>query len=260
MNADAYFLSKKLESLGLSDWQYHPVLGSTNDLALDWAREGAADGALVLADAQLAGRGRRGRRWVTKSGSGLAFSLVLRPSPDEKACISRFTALAALGFIHGLKAWGIQAELKWPNDVLLLGKKAAGVLVEAEWQEDTVTALVVGMGVNVSSGSVPSSSSMRYPATSVADAIGRAVDRWDLLTGTLREILILRPILTEDVFICLWNEHLAFRNQWVPFQFPGKEAQRMRVLEVTSNGELSLEGEDGKMITAVEGEIGMTYN
>lgn len=260
MNAEGKNLSKILSPLGLSDWQYHPVLDSTNDIALAWAREGAADGALVLADTQLAGRGRGERCWVTKPGAGLAFSLVLRPSPAELGTIPRFTALAALGFMQAVKARGVQAELKWPNDILLLGKKVAGVLVEVDWLGDTATALVMGMGVNVSLGSVPSPSSLRYPATSVEDVVGQAVDRWELLADTLRGILALRPILTEDAFLRLWNEHLAFRGRWIPFQFIGKGTQRMKVLGVTSNGELSLEGEDGKWITAFGGEIGIAYN
>ena len=91
-------LAAGLEGLGLGAWQYYPSVGSTNDLALDWAHAGAPDWALVIADAQTAGRGRGDRTWETKPG-GLAISLVLRPTTQEIEHLTRFTALAGLGLL-----------------------------------------------------------------------------------------------------------------------------------------------------------------
>ena len=246
-----------LEPLGLGGWQYHPQVTSTNQLALTWAREGAPNHALVVADTQTAGRGRTGRQWVTNPGAALAVSLIVRPTSQETAYFSRFTALAALGIIQALARLGLEAVIKWPNDILLDGKKVAGVLVEADWQAGDLEALVLGMGVNVSPQAVPTSDALRYPAISVVDAAGKDVDRWELLADTLQAMLVIRSYMTEEIFLQTWNEHLAFREQWVSFRLPGQEMQRMKIMGVTPDGWLSMETEDGVRVDAVEGEIGM---
>jgi len=246
-----------LESLPLGSWQYYAKVGSTNDLALEWAQAGAPDLSLVLADEQSSGRGRGKRQWVTRPGSALAMSLVLRPHPDEAGHIPRFTALAALGLIRALARWGLRAELKWPNDVLLGGKKAAGVLVEADWQGKALQALVVGMGVNVMPDSVPAA---RYPATCVADALGSLVDRWELLGFILEEMLTLRGALPAQTFLEAWNDALAFRGEWVWFRMPGGEAQRVSLTGLDPGGGLIYERKSGEIVTVVAGEILMAYN
>lgn len=252
-------LQAALNSLSLGDWQYHPVVGSTNDLALDWAREGASDWSLVVADAQTTGRGRFNRRWVTRPGVSLAMSLVVRPSAQEAENVTRFTALAALGLVQALAKMGLQAEIKWPNDVLLQGKKVAGVLVEAEWQSDVMDAMVVGMGVNVHPDAVPDAGELRFPATSVEDAVGREVDRWALLADILRAMQDARSSLNGDAFLEAWNAHLAFRGEWVQFRVPAGVVQRFMVLEILPDGQLSLQGEDGQQIAFASGEIVMVY-
>jgi BirA family biotin operon repressor/biotin-[acetyl-CoA-carboxylase] ligase len=252
-------LQPYLDPLPLGAWQFHPSAGSTNDLALAWAEAGAPDWALVVADSQTAGRGRGERTWVTVPGAALAFSLVLKPSQQEKAYIQRFTTLAALGLINALGAQGYTAEIKWPNDVLMEGRKVAGVLVESAWQAETLAALVVGMGVNVGEGSVPLTGNLRYPAISVEEALGKPVDRWALLAEILQAMMDYREVLTGDAFMGAWNDNLAFMGEWVFFSKPGKEAQPMRVLGVTPGGELLLEGMKGERVSAVAGEIVMCY-
>lgn len=248
-------LSNYLSPLGLGAWEFHPVIGSTNDRALAWARAGAPDWSLVLADAQTAGRGRYTRRWVTNPRVALAMSLVLRPSISEGAHISRFTALAALGLVRALAGLGLTAEIKWPNDVLLQRKKVAGVLVEGDWQADFMEALVVGMGVNITSAAVPSAETLRYPATSVVDAAGEHVDRWALLADILGAMMEIRSLLADNAFVTEWNAHLAFRNETVLFRIPGEDGQRVKILGVGQDGRLSVQREDGQMIKVVSGEI-----
>ncbi len=249
-----------LESLHLGGWQYHPCVGSTNDLALAWAKQGAPDWSLVLADTQTTGRGRAGRQWVTQPGSALAISLVLRPTPAEEVHIPRFTALAALGLVRALEQRGLRAKLKWPNDVLLAGQKAAGVLVEADWQGERLDALVVGMGVNVTPESVPEPDQLRYPAISVSDIYGAPVDRWELLRDILLEMMALRRRLPDETFLEAWNNALAFRGDWVRFRQPGGEPQRVKILRVGSEGALLYETREGHTESALAGEILMAYN
>jgi len=256
-------LKQVLDHFELGPWQYHTRVRSTNDLALSWANDGAPDGALVLADEQTAGRGRGTRRWVTRPGSALAMSLVLRPNLVEQGCIPRFTALAALGLIRALAGIGLQAVLKWPNDVLLKGKKIAGVLVEADWQGNRLDSLVVGMGVNVSPGSIPEPDQIRYPAASVVGELGKPVNRWELLGAILAEMRPLRDVLTSQAFMAAWNGFLAFRGEWVWFRKAGGENRQpraVRILRVGSEGELIYEYEGGEEVSALAGEILMAYN
>ena len=248
-------LSPYLDPLGLGAWRYLPVVGSTNDVAREWAAVGAPDWALVVADAQTTGRGRGERRWQTKPGGALALSLVLRPTPAEAKSFPRFTALAALGLIKALSGLGLAAQIKWPNDVLLAGRKVAGVLVEADWQSAQVEAVVVGLGVNVSPGSVPPADILRYPATAVEVALGAGVDRWVLLAETLVAMRDYRAILEQDALVEAWNAHLAMRGEWVRFQVHGEAPQKLRVLGVNPDGQLMLVHTDGTLTQALSGEI-----
>jgi BirA family biotin operon repressor/biotin-[acetyl-CoA-carboxylase] ligase len=220
---------------------YYAEVSSSNDLALEWAENGAADGSLVLADLQTAGRGRGDRRWVTRPGTALAMSLVLRPKTVETAHVARFTALAALGLVDALAKLGLSAAIKWPNDVLLGGKKVAGVLVEAVWRGNDLTGLVVGMGVNVTAESVPPAAELRYPATAVEVEMGAEVDRWDLLAGILQGLFKYRAILPTDAFLTAWDENLAFKGQQVAFRFPDGKVRPAIVRDVQPDGRLALQ-------------------
>lgn len=248
-------LAHYLDRLQLDGWQYHPVVGSTNDIALDWARADAPNWGLVVADQQLKGRGRNDRLWVTRSGVSLAFSFVLRPTPEERTVLPRFTALAALGLIQALSEMSVKALIKWPNDVLIGGKKVAGVLVETEWREDKLDALVVGMGVNVKPQAVPRQETLRYPATSMEGALGEPIDRWELLASIIEGMIDLRPTITHPDFIHLWNSHLAFRGEVVPILFQDGDRRDMEVLGVMEDGRLELRDKRGEKVAITVGEI-----
>ncbi|HEY9122140.1 MAG TPA: biotin--[acetyl-CoA-carboxylase] ligase [Brevefilum sp.] len=254
---DERILKRLLEPLDWLNWQYYPVVGSTNDIALEWTKTGAPDWGLVIADQQSAGRGRGDRRWVTNPGSALAISIVIQPSPQELQMLPRFTALAALGLVNALEILGLQAEIKWPNDVLLDGKKAAGVLVETEWRESDLTALVIGLGVNVLAESVPPVGQLRYPAISVAEASGSTVDRWELMVDLVKAMKNLRPSLTSDEFIRAWNKKLAFCGEVKRICLPGGTVEEFEILGVTPEGALEVRDRDGKRVEIVSGEIDM---
>ncbi|NLN69651.1 MAG: biotin--[acetyl-CoA-carboxylase] ligase, partial [Chloroflexi bacterium] len=196
-----------------------------------------------------------GRQWVTVPGQSLAFSLVFRLSPAETEYFPCLTALGALGLIRALGELGLNACLKWPNDVLLMGSKVGGVLVEANWQSGTVEAAVIGIGVNIAAGSVPPAQGLRYPATDIASALGAPVDRWVLLAQILGAMQAYRQRLTEVVFIEVWNKHLAWRGEWIRFQLPDEQPQLMRISEVMPDGQLALETRDGQKFHALSGEI-----
>ncbi|MEI7846306.1 MAG: biotin--[acetyl-CoA-carboxylase] ligase [Chloroflexota bacterium] len=208
-------LKAALRDVALGGLRYFPSTGSTNDEALAWAASGAPDFSLVVADMQKRGRGRDGHKWVTPSGTSLAFSLVLRPSVAERELVGRFSGLGALALVAALKRRGITAQVKWPNDVLIGRKKVAGVLVEVVWMGAEVDSLVLGIGVNVAGGSLPADVTLNFPATYVDAEAGVQVARYDLLKDTLVELQSLRATLTGSKFLGLWQRELAFMGEKV---------------------------------------------
>ena len=122
---------------------------STNRYARALAAQGAAHGTLVLAETQTAGRGRRGRGWVSPAGEGIFMTLILRPQahPSQVSLLSLRTALAVAQGIS--EATGLDARVKWPNDVVCGGKKVVGMLLEMDADEERVHSVVAGIGINV---------------------------------------------------------------------------------------------------------------
>ncbi len=159
---------------------------STNHVALHLGRQGAPEGTLVLADSQTAGRGRMGRSWISPAGSSLLFSILFRP-PETLPPFQTVMAVA-LGILRGVRTGaGLEARLKWPNDLLVTGRKAGGLLSEGEREPDVPGFLVVGVGINVNF--VPSRVEGIPPeATSLSEALGREVERCELLRHILQGV------------------------------------------------------------------------
>ena len=178
-------LKRFLSSLPLGDIRYFDTIGSTNNEALAWATSRAKDLSLVIADEQTAGRGRLDRKWFTPKGTALAFSLILRPTPAEKPHLTRIVGLAALAAADSLRTRGLVSQIKWPNDVLLNGRKVAGILVESVWSGEEVDCLVIGIRVNVLKEPVPSAELLLFPATSLEEALGSTVEREKVLRDIL---------------------------------------------------------------------------
>jgi len=160
-------LKKSLSKLSLGDIRFFDTIGSTNDEALAWAANDTPDLSVVIADEQTAGRGRLDRKWFTPKGTALAFSIVLRPTPEERPHLTRIVGLAALGVAESLRERGLDARIKWPNDVLIQNRKVCGILIESVWSGEDIDCVVIGIGVNVSQGSVPPEEMLQFPATSL---------------------------------------------------------------------------------------------
>jgi BirA family transcriptional regulator, biotin operon repressor / biotin---[acetyl-CoA-carboxylase] ligase len=158
---------------------------STNDRALELAAGGAAEGTVVAAESQSAGRGRSKRSWLSKNAANLLFSLVLRPDwPLEQAPL--ITLLAAVAVARAIRAeTGLPAVIKWPNDVLIQGHKVCGILTEMRAQADLIEFIICGIGVNVNAAPA---GALRTPATSLAALAGRPVPRLPLLRRILSEM------------------------------------------------------------------------
>lgn len=186
--------------------RYLEECDSTNRIAAQWAREGAPDGSIVVTDHQTAGRGRMTRSWVSVPGAGLQFSLVLRPGLAADS-IGLLNLVAATALAEAAKGLGLTARLKWPNDLLLLpfhtgarvtgisrsgeselsAAKAAGLLAETLMHAGRLSAVVLGIGVNVNyvEGDFPEE--LAQSATSFRIAAGRSFDRIDVLAAFLNE-------------------------------------------------------------------------
>ena len=252
---DENTLRNQLLNLPLNAFRFYDSIGSTNDDALEWISQGAQDFSLVVADEQTSGRGRMDRRWFTPPGSALAMSLILRPAQDEQTHPSRMTGLLALSLTESLIVLGLAPQIKWPNDVLLNGKKVAGILVESTWTGEHLDAFVLGMGINVFEKSVPPAEQLLFPATSVETELDRQVERTGLLSAILASVLKWRPLLGTDGFLKAWDEKLAFRGQQVQVEGASEETIIGELLGLESDGSLCLRDERGKSVTVQFGEV-----
>lgn len=244
-----------LAHLPVPELRYFETAGSTNDLALNWIEAGVPDGALVVADTQTAGRGRLDRRWITQPGSALAFSLVLHPRTDEIEKLPFFAPLAGLAVSQALENLGLSPAIKWPNDVLLERRKVCGILVEAAWSGSQSKGVVIGIGVNVAPPSVPLDGEVMFPAGCVEQALGRPVERMDLLAKILAHIFDLRSIIASPLFMRAWEERLAFRGEWVRVEPPGRPAQVGILQGIDVQGSLVLRTDEDLEVRIPAGDV-----
>jgi BirA family biotin operon repressor/biotin-[acetyl-CoA-carboxylase] ligase len=252
-----------MSGLPLGGIRYYDQTGSTNDVALAWTDSGAPDLSLVYAEEQTAGRGRGDRAWFTPPGAALAFSLLFRPRSSEQASIPLFSALGALAVCQMLETLRLQPQIKWPNDVLLRGRKVCGILAESTWNGGSVDSIVVGIGINIKPASVPPPEQLNFPATCVegevllekAVSVNQALDRGSLLRQTVLAILQWRELLTSPVFLQAWESRLAFRGEQVEIWGEGQALRAGELLGLAPDGSLSLKSPLGEVFSVPFGEI-----
>jgi len=248
-------LKKTLSKIPLGDVKYFDSIGSTNNEALAWATSDAKDLSVVIADEQTAGRGRLDRKWFTPKGTALAFSLILHPTAEEKPYLTRMVGLAALAVVDALQTRGLIAQIKWPNDVLLNGRKVAGILVESVWSGEEVDCLVIGIGMNILKGAVPPNGSLQFPATSLEESLGPDVEREEILHDILAGIIALRPHIGSDSFIASWEKALAFRGEQVQVEEGNGNQITGRLLGLEYDGSLRLSDEQSNSLTVRFGDV-----
>jgi BirA family biotin operon repressor/biotin-[acetyl-CoA-carboxylase] ligase len=207
-------------------WRLHlfDEITSTNSMALEMAEAGAPDRTTVLADSQTAGRGREGREWRTPRGTAIALSVIVRPrsGPEWWPWIGLAAAVATRDAVERVS--GAAGRVKWPNDVLLNGRKVAGVLTETRWHpvDAERRAVVVGIGVNVNNRAAALPESFAATATSILDATGTITDRnvlvAEILNGLARELHGLPQ--TADALRSRWNAASATAGSQVAVSTP----------------------------------------
>lgn len=260
MNVPDTLSSEELKSIRRTAWAgreifYFPVIDSTNTRAKQLAEGGCPAGTLVVAEQQEAGKGRRGRSWVSPEGCGVFMTLLLKPDihPDNASMLTLVAALAVSGAIEKLTK--MTAGIKWPNDIVINGKKICGILTEMSMQFDCINHVVVGIGINVHNETFPEDVSRI--ATSLYLESGVHYNRAALIEEILEQFETYYAVYlkTEDLsgLVREYDAHLVNLHQKVKVLDPAEpfegEAQG-----ITPRGELIVDTQEGKMLVSA-GEV-----
>ena len=230
---------------------------STNDVVEKLAHDGVKEGVVVFAESQTRGRGRMGRKWISPPGKGLWFSVLLRPNfhPQEATRLTIASATALRRAIVGLT--GLQPEIKWPNDLLIWGKKVAGILTELSAELDRVRHVILGIGVDVNPVSSDFPEAVRSIATSLKIASGRHVSRAELAVAILREFDHDYARVCSGAFAALadeWEEHCTTLGRQVSIRL-GQREVRGCAESLSPEGELLVRTEHGHLERVVGGDV-----
>ncbi len=230
---------------------YYPSLASTMEVAKQEARKGAAEGTVIIADEQTAGKGRIKRVWLSPKGS-IALSVILYPSV---AYLPSLIMLASLAVIHSIEAvTGLKSQVKWPNDVLINGKKVCGVLIESNVRGDIVDYAIIGIGVNVNLR-LYDFPEIQPTATSLSDELGRDVSRLDVIRCLLVEIeRLYLALLAGGSIYEEWRDSLVTLGRRVQVK-SGKTIYEGIAESVARDGRLLLRHSDGSLFKIVAGDV-----
>jgi BirA family biotin operon repressor/biotin-[acetyl-CoA-carboxylase] ligase len=236
--------------------------GSTNADLLAAAADGAADRTVLIADTQTAGRGRRDRAWISPPGTGLYLSVLLRPATVPAARLGTLGMVAGLALMHLAREAGVEASLKWPNDLLAGEAKCAGVLSEVA-PDGAAQAAVVGVGINVKplGPDVPAGPG-GLPATSLADQGATNTHRGELAATFLRAFVELEHawrLADGDVqrsgVLTGYREVCGTVGRRVRAELPDGSARSGEAVEIDLGGQLLLKGDDGAVSPISAGDV-----
>ena len=230
---------------------YFPRLASTMDLARGEARKGAGKGLVVIADEQTAGRGRKQRSWLSPRGC-IAMSVVLRP---RLAYLPSLIMVASLAVVRSIRlVTGLEPRIKWPNDVIINGKKVCGVLIENEVTGARVDYSIIGRGINVNL-SLSGFPDIMPIATSLSDELGRDVSRPELVICLLTELEKLYLELPDTGCVYNeWRDMLATLGRQVVARMGDKDVYGIAE-SADSDGSLLIRQRDGAMFRIVAGDV-----
>ena len=241
---------KALEAAIQTEKLGHPVYfyeetDTTNERIRELALAGAPEGTLAVAELQKAGRGRRGRPWQSPTGTGVWMSLLLRPNiqPSQASVLTLLAGLALTEAIGELT--GLESVIKWPNDILLHGKKLVGILTEMDCDMETIHSVTVGMGINVNTKAFPEE--LQEIATSLYLEGGREYDRCRLAAGCMAHFEALyRAFLAAGGSFAPFRERYREKclNMGKEVRVIGKETFLATALDITPEGELIVKRRD----------------
>jgi BirA family transcriptional regulator, biotin operon repressor / biotin---[acetyl-CoA-carboxylase] ligase len=236
--------------------EWHAEIDSTQRRARELGHEGAPEGAVVVAEAQTAGRGRLGRTWHSPAGRNVYASILLRPEVTPSV-VPQLALAVGLGAADAIETLGLRPQVKWPNDVLLDGRKAVGILTEMEAELERVRLVVVGIGVNVNLECADLPVYLRETATSLHIAAGRRIDRVAFTAALLASIERTYQRFVREGFAGLrpaWDARDALRGRRVVRDVGGREVAGT-VTGVDDDGALRLVDDHGVEQRVVAGEV-----
>jgi BirA family biotin operon repressor/biotin-[acetyl-CoA-carboxylase] ligase len=228
---------------------------STNDIAARLAQDGVKEGAVIFAESQSKGRGRLGRNWMSPPRKGLWFSILLRPNMRPQAA-TQLTVAAATALVRAIQQQTeIEPEIKWPNDILIGGKKVAGILTELTAELERVKDIVLGIGVDVNIDEFPAD--LRKIATSLKIENGSHVDRPALAAAMLRELDRDYARICAGEFAEVaeeWQERCTTIGQEVSIRL-GDRVVRGMAESLDSEGAMLLRTEHGHLERIIGGDV-----
>ena len=231
--------------------------GSTNDVVEKLARDGVGEGVVVFAESQTKGRGRLGRKWISPGRKGLWFSVLLRPNLHPSAA-TQLTVAAATALVRGIRSQtGLEPQIKWPNDILLNGRKIAGVLTELSAELDRVKHVILGIGVDVNLTTTDFPAELRKLATSLRIESGRTWRRADLAAAMLIELEQDYLRISDGKFGVIadeWERHCATLGHQVSIQMGGRVLQG-RAESLDPDGALLLRTDHGHLERIIGGDV-----
>lgn len=237
--------------------RYFESIDSTNSEALRWLTEvpSLTHGSLVVADEQTQGRGRLARPWQTPPGSAIAMSLILRSNVLPQHLVMA-ASVAVADVIQSYVAQPV--DLKWPNDVLIAGKKICGILAEAVWESDAIKALILGIGINLTVDF--SATDLAEHAASVADFdLTQTIDRKAIIVdivGRLDYWLNEETLYHPGLLYITWKNRLVTIGQWVVMQVADVEIEG-QAIDVDSQGALLIENVTGEIKRFLAGDVSL---
>jgi BirA family biotin operon repressor/biotin-[acetyl-CoA-carboxylase] ligase len=236
--------------------EWHAEIDSTQRRARELGQGAADEGTVVVAEAQTAGRGRLGRTWHSPPGRNLYCSILLRPALAP-AMVPQLALAVGLGVAQAIETLGLQPRLKWPNDVLLDGRKAVGILTELEAELERVRLVIVGIGVNVNLGPADLPAYLRETATSLKIAAGRPIDRVRFTAALLAAVEGTYGRFLREGFAGLradWDARDALRGRHVTRDVAGTMVAGVAD-GVDDDGALRLVSEGGVVQRVLAGEV-----
>lgn len=230
---------------------------STSDIVEKLARDGVEEGIVVFAEAQTKGRGRLGRKWISPAGKGLWFSILLRPAIrlQEATQLTIASGVALRRAIEG--ETGLHTTIKWPNDIIVHGKKTAGILTELKAELDRVAYAMVGIGVDVNLTAQDFPADLRKAATSLKLESGTHVNRAALAVRTLRELDLDYRRIREGRFEQVadeWEKHCATIGHHVQIRVADRRI-RGRAESLAEDGSLLVRTEHGHLESIIGGDV-----
>lgn len=229
---------------------YYSKIPSTMEVAKREALQGAQEGTVVIAGEQTAGKGRMKRVWLSPKGN-IALSIIMYP---KMAYLSSLVMAASLAVVHTIAdVTGLRSQIKWPNDVLINGKKICGILVESGVRDSSIDYAVVGIGINVNLKTADFTG-MYLPVTSLSDELGRDVSRLELVRRLLFEFEELYLSLQSgDTVYREWRDNLETLGRWV-YARSGDTVYEGIVESIAEDGSLMLRCSDGSLIKLTAGD------